>query len=189
MLRARVDRHRCVGAGNCISIAPTAFDWHEGDFAKADVIDATSVEEEVLLLDPRTWSVANRIDEALAALPPGVARHASAETHACVIELRTDPHRTVREAAAELSQLRASLDDALQETLGLRAAVAGTHPLVTNEQVAVSSGGRYRQINSSMRALTHREPTMAQHVPRAGYQRLLDAADPHPPGFEIGENE
>jgi class 3 adenylate cyclase len=48
MLRARVDRHRCVGAGNCITIAPTAFDWHEGDFAKADVIDADSVEEELL---------------------------------------------------------------------------------------------------------------------------------------------
>src|SRR6266540_114734 len=48
MLRARVDRHRCVGAGNCITLAPTAFDWHEGDFAKADVIDATSVEEDLL---------------------------------------------------------------------------------------------------------------------------------------------
>src|SRR5919108_2459610 len=48
MLRARVDRHRCVGAGNCITIAPTAFDWHEGDFAKADVIDQESIEEELL---------------------------------------------------------------------------------------------------------------------------------------------
>jgi class 3 adenylate cyclase len=43
-----VDRPRCIGAGNCITIAPTAFDWHEGDFAKADVIDAESVEEELL---------------------------------------------------------------------------------------------------------------------------------------------
>jgi class 3 adenylate cyclase len=48
MLRARVDRHRCVGAGTCITIAPTAFDWHEGDFAKADVIDPQSVEAELL---------------------------------------------------------------------------------------------------------------------------------------------
>ena len=122
------------------------------------------VEEEVMLLDPLTWSVANRIDEALEALPPSLARHASAETHACVIELRTDPHPTVAEAGVQLAQLRASLDDALQGTLGLRAAVAGTHPLVTSEQVAVSSGGRYRQVSDSMRALTKREPTMAQHV-------------------------
>jgi class 3 adenylate cyclase len=48
VLRARIDRHRCVGAGNCITIAPTAFDWHEGDFAKAGVQDVTSVDEEVL---------------------------------------------------------------------------------------------------------------------------------------------
>jgi class 3 adenylate cyclase len=48
MIRARVDRHRCVGAGNCITIAPTAFDWHEGDYLKADVVDPGSVEEEML---------------------------------------------------------------------------------------------------------------------------------------------
>ncbi len=47
-LRARVDRHRCVGAGTCITIAPTAFDWYKGDFAKAGVVDAASVEDEVL---------------------------------------------------------------------------------------------------------------------------------------------
>jgi class 3 adenylate cyclase len=48
MLKARVDRHRCVGAGNCITIAPTAFDWVEGDYAKADVLDATTIDEEQL---------------------------------------------------------------------------------------------------------------------------------------------
>jgi class 3 adenylate cyclase len=48
VLRARVDRPRCVGAGNCITIAPTAFDWHEGDFGKAGIADVTSVEEEQL---------------------------------------------------------------------------------------------------------------------------------------------
>jgi len=48
MLRARVDRHRCVGAGNCITLAPTVFDWHEGLFGKAGVIDASSVDEDLL---------------------------------------------------------------------------------------------------------------------------------------------
>jgi class 3 adenylate cyclase len=48
MRRARVDRHRCIGAGTCITIAPTAFDWHEGDFAKAGVVDPGSVEEDLL---------------------------------------------------------------------------------------------------------------------------------------------
>jgi ferredoxin len=34
-IRARVDRHKCVGAGNCITIAPTAFDWLPATTARA----------------------------------------------------------------------------------------------------------------------------------------------------------
>lgn len=47
-VRVRVDRHKCIGAGNCITIAPTAFDWLAGDFGKADVVDPESIDEEVL---------------------------------------------------------------------------------------------------------------------------------------------
>lgn len=46
--RVRIDRHKCIGAGNCITIAPTAFDWMAGDFGKADVIGPDSVSEELL---------------------------------------------------------------------------------------------------------------------------------------------
>jgi class 3 adenylate cyclase len=70
MLRARVDRHRCVGAGNCITLAPTAFDWHKGDVLKADVVDAASVEEELLreaALSCPTQAI--EIDEVEALLP------------------------------------------------------------------------------------------------------------------------
>lgn len=44
-LVVRVDRHKCIGAGNCITIAPTAFDWLKGDFGKADVVDPDSVDD------------------------------------------------------------------------------------------------------------------------------------------------
>jgi class 3 adenylate cyclase len=47
-LVVRVDRHKCIGAGNCITIAPTAFDWLKGDFGKADIIDPDSVEDALL---------------------------------------------------------------------------------------------------------------------------------------------
>ena len=47
-LRVRVDRHKCIGAGNCITIAPTAFDWLRGDFGKAEVLDPESVDDELL---------------------------------------------------------------------------------------------------------------------------------------------
>jgi class 3 adenylate cyclase len=48
MLRARVDRHRCIGAGNCITLAPTAFGWHGDDLFKVEVLESDSVEEEQL---------------------------------------------------------------------------------------------------------------------------------------------
>jgi class 3 adenylate cyclase len=48
MLRVQVDRSRCIGAGNCIYLAPTAFDWRRGEHSKADVVDVGSVDEELL---------------------------------------------------------------------------------------------------------------------------------------------
>jgi carboxylate-amine ligase len=122
------------------------------------------IEEEVMLLDARTWSLANRIDEVLAVLPAALDSRASAETHASVVELKTAPHATVAGAAAELGHLRRALEDAMGETLGLRAAVAGTHPLAEGSGVALPSDPRRREIAATMRALACREPTMALHV-------------------------
>jgi class 3 adenylate cyclase len=48
MLRVQIDRSRCIGSGNCINLAPTAFDWLRGEHAKADVADTGSIEEELL---------------------------------------------------------------------------------------------------------------------------------------------
>jgi class 3 adenylate cyclase len=48
MLQTRIDRHRCIGSGNCITIAPTAFDWLPGELLKVALVDASSVDEELL---------------------------------------------------------------------------------------------------------------------------------------------
>jgi glutamate---cysteine ligase / carboxylate-amine ligase len=121
------------------------------------------VEEEAMLLDARTGAPANRIDDVLAALPSGLRSRASPETHACVVELRTEAHVTVGGVTDELVALRSGLEQALAP-LGLRAAAAGTHPLAQQDDVDVSTGARYREIEASMRALARREPTMALHV-------------------------
>jgi len=47
MLRVRLNRSRCIGAGNCIRLAPTAFEWYAGEF-KAIVTDVESVEDELI---------------------------------------------------------------------------------------------------------------------------------------------
>jgi len=49
MLKARVDRHKCIGAGNCITLAPSAFDWLPGEYGKAEVVGRETVEDELLL--------------------------------------------------------------------------------------------------------------------------------------------
>ncbi|MFA7250136.1 MAG: ferredoxin [Dehalococcoidia bacterium] len=48
MLRTRIDRQRCIGAGNCVALAPTAFDWLNGELLKAGLVDPTSVDDELL---------------------------------------------------------------------------------------------------------------------------------------------
>jgi class 3 adenylate cyclase len=48
MLRVHVDRSRCIGAGNCMYLAPTAFEWLAGEHRKVDVADIGSVDEEKL---------------------------------------------------------------------------------------------------------------------------------------------
>jgi carboxylate-amine ligase len=121
------------------------------------------VEEEVMLVAPPDWTPANRVAQVLAAMTPEPVGAASAETHACVVELASRPHAQVRGVAADLTRLRARLCGTL-DALGMRAAVAGTHPSALWDEVDVSSGPRYERIQQSMRALAGREPTFALHV-------------------------
>jgi glutamate---cysteine ligase / carboxylate-amine ligase len=116
-----------------------------------------------MLLDPQGWSLAHRIDGLLPELSQRLAGSVSAETHACTLELATGVHTTVRAATAELYTLRAALAEEL-EPLGLRPAVAGTHPLAHGHEVEVSGGARYQLLHEGLRVLARREPTFALHV-------------------------
>ncbi|MDA0173990.1 YbdK family carboxylate-amine ligase [Solirubrobacter taibaiensis] len=120
------------------------------------------VEEEVMLLET-DGSPAWRSEDVLSIMPEHLAGHARGETHGLALELATNPHQTVAEAASELRFMRAGLA-ATVRSLGLRAAVAGTHPLVTAEEVEVSPGARYQFLHQSLRELARREPTFALHV-------------------------
>jgi gamma-glutamyl:cysteine ligase YbdK (ATP-grasp superfamily) len=53
------------------------------------------IEEELMLLDPRDWSLAFRSDEVIAALPPELRDHVTLETHAAVMEIATGVHSHV----------------------------------------------------------------------------------------------
>jgi carboxylate-amine ligase len=116
-----------------------------------------------MLLDPVDFRLSYQSDSVLARLPASLARHMSLETHAAVVELATGVHAGVRSAAGELAGLRSRLAEELR-AVALAPACAGMHPLEGSKPSDVSTAARYRLLESSLRLLAHREPTMALHV-------------------------
>jgi carboxylate-amine ligase len=121
------------------------------------------IEEEVMLLDPVGWALTQRGDEVLSQAGEELAGRCAAETHDAALELRTGPHQTVREAVAEMRELRGLLVRDLAR-LGMAAASSGTHPAPMAEPSKVSPSSRYQVIHRTMRGLARREPTFALHV-------------------------
>ncbi len=138
-----------------------------------------------MLLDASDWSLSQRADEVLSHADEALAGRCAAETHEAAIELRTAPHRTVREAIVELRELRGLLAGDLAR-LGLAAASSGTYPGPMPEPVRVSPSSRYQVIHRTMRSLARREPTFALHVhvgvpDASGAIRLLNSLRAHLP--------
>ena len=121
------------------------------------------VEEELMLLEPAGWSLAQSSDHVLARLSDELSPHTFPETHAAVVELATGIHPDVDGVVAELTSLRNRLSCELA-AMGLAVAAAGTHPLTVREETEVSGAVRYRALDDSLRVLARREPTMALHV-------------------------
>ncbi len=85
------------------------------------------VEEEAMLLDPRTWALAHRIDDLLPRFSVDAQNHVSAETHGSAFEVQTNVRRTVGEAVDDLLGSGSSSRDA--RDLGLPRRGVG-HPSV-----------------------------------------------------------
>jgi carboxylate-amine ligase len=133
------------------------WEWHPSDPL------TVGIEEEMMLLDPSDWSLAQRVDDVLPRLSPGLRSRVTAETHRGALELATTAHPSVAEAIDEARALRRSIGTELEQ-LGLRAASAGTHPLADWRQTEISSGERHQAVYGAMRELARREPTFALHV-------------------------
>src|SRR3954465_13276494 len=101
--------------------------WSDWNTAGAEAPWTGGIEEEVMLLEPRDWSLTSRSEEVLAGLPHEMIERTAAETHGSALELATGPHADVAGAMAQLRDLRSGLSDVLAP-IGIRAAVAGTPP-------------------------------------------------------------
>jgi glutamate---cysteine ligase / carboxylate-amine ligase len=131
--------------------------WSEGSSF------TVGAEEEIMLLHPGDWSLAQQSARALDALREPLGGHVSAETQGAVVELTSSPHPDVAALAAELMDLRKQLESELS-MLGLQPASAGTHAFTVWQETVVSSAPRYQAVYGSMRELARREPTFALHV-------------------------
>ena len=133
------------------------WDWHGSEPF------TVGIEEEMMLLYPSDWSLAQRVDDVLPRLSPELRSRVTAETHRGALELATRVHRSVADAVTDARALRRSISSELQE-IGLRAGSAGTHPLADWRQTEISSGERHQAVYGAMRELARREPTFALHV-------------------------
>ena len=135
-------------------------DWAEWTGGKPYTLGA---EEEVMLLNPHDWSLAQQVDRVLPRLSQELADHVTPETHRSALELTTGVHDEAEGIGEDLLDLRRRLSADLMP-LGLSCASAGTHPTTVWHETVVSTGPRYELVYGSMRELARREPTFALHV-------------------------
>jgi carboxylate-amine ligase len=100
------------------------------------------VEEEFMVLDPRTRGLVSRGHELVrAARDPDI----KLEIRQSMVETSTRPAATTAELAGDLVRLRARVTG-LAERRGLRVAAAGTHPFSSAEAQDVTNKPRYRYV-------------------------------------------
>jgi carboxylate-amine ligase len=116
------------------------------------------IEEELLLVDPRTHRLANVAEQVLQALdlPEGMA---ASEAYAAELELRSPVCRDVDEATAALVRARTAASNAGATLMGV-----GLHPVAELGDVRLSEGKRFRLVGEAMRGLLRRTPEAALHV-------------------------
>ena len=123
------------------------------------------VEEEVMLLDPQDWSLAQQIDRVLPALAPELAPardRRDARLGARARDRRPrDGRRRDRGAARRCAR---ELDGELRDARRCAPPAPAPTRSRSGSEIVVSAGERYQFVYGSMRELARREPTFALHV-------------------------
>lgn len=121
------------------------------------------IEEELMLLSPDGWNLAQASDHVLDGIAPAVRDRVAPETHDGAIEVETAIHRSVAAAVDDLEEMRRTVAETCA-ALDLRLGSSGTHPFTVWSDTEVADGPRQAAVYGSMRELAHREPTFALHV-------------------------
>jgi carboxylate-amine ligase len=119
------------------------------------------VEEELMILDGRTFALANEI-EAIVDAYEGDGE-VKPELLQSVLEIATPPCKDVSEAGRHIRRLRREVSDAAAEK-GLCIGSAGTHPTAMWEDQRVSADPRYRDLIAALRFIARQEIIFGLHV-------------------------
>jgi glutamate---cysteine ligase / carboxylate-amine ligase len=124
------------------------------------------IEEELMILDPEGWDLANAIEALLEDSggtegdEPGEIKP---ELHESVLEIATKPCQDTREAGAELRGLRRRVAE-IAARRDLTIGSAGTHPFARWEDQRIAARPRYRDLIAALRFVARQEVIFGLHV-------------------------
>ncbi len=118
------------------------------------------IEEELMILDAESFQLVNAIETMLEATEAGEIKPELMES---VLEISTEPCRTVHEAGQQLHQLRRQVSQTAASK-GLAIGAAGTHPFAMWEDQRIVARPRYRDLISALRFVARQELIFGVHV-------------------------
>ena len=102
------------------------------------------VEEELMILDPDGWGLAQAIEPLLAGVPEQYEGQVKPELMKSVLEIATTPCADVGEVRAQLGELRNAVIG-IAEGLGLAIGASATHPFALAADQEITDSPRYRE--------------------------------------------
>ncbi len=136
------------------------------------------IEEELMILDPDGWDLAQAINTILDDLPPDLQGHVHPELFQSVLEIATPPCDGLHTAGLELTRMRTRLEE-VADAHDLRIAAAGTHPFARWEDQEIVDRERYHNLVEQLRYVVRQEIVFGTHVHVAieGPDRAIYVAD------------
>jgi glutamate---cysteine ligase / carboxylate-amine ligase len=122
------------------------------------------VEEEYMLLDPRSFDLVQHIDTVLASIAGHeLEERVRPELMQSVLEIATPVCRTAGDVERELRKLREYVTSVAQEE-SLRVGSAGTHPFSHFERQRITARDRYRALVDQLQYVARRELIFGLHI-------------------------
>ncbi len=119
------------------------------------------IEEELMILDPSTFSLVNAIEALLEECSD--SSDVKPELMESVLEVATRPCANLRDAGEQLRALRREVFEAARRH-DLTIGSSGTHPVARWEDQRISARPRYRDIVSALRFVARQELIFGLHV-------------------------